>query len=114
MRAPAMPARDRPPSRSQRPADHVHAVRLDDVVPLDIIVIGDLDAALVAFPDFAHVVFEAFERGDLALVDLAAFAEQARLRRPLDDALGDEAAGHDADLGYLEDLTDGGAAEVDF
>ena len=49
-----------------------------------------------------------------ALVDLAALANQANLGAAFDDTLGDEAAGHGADLGDLEDLPDDGTTEVDF
>ena len=79
---------------------------------LDVLEAGEVDTALDALTDFADVVLEALERGDLALPDLVAFAEQADLRVAADEAVGDTAAGDLADLGDLEDVEDLGAAGV--
>src|SRR5690606_6139182 len=76
---------------SEGPADDLDAVRLDDVVDLDVIEPGDLDAALEVLADLADVVLEAAEGLDGTLVDLAPLADDPRLGVPLDDALGDEA-----------------------
>ena len=84
----------------------------DDVAYLDVLVAGEVDSALDALTDFADVVLEALEGGDLALPDLVAFAEQADLLVATDEAVGDAAAGDLADLGDLEDVEDLGAAGV--
>ena len=46
----------------ERPLHLLDAVRLDHVVDLDVVVAGDLDAALEALADLADVVLEALER----------------------------------------------------
>ncbi len=79
-----------------------------------IAVVGDADAALHAVGDFARVVLEALERGDLAFVDLLAAAHHLDFRVAADDAVLYTAAGDGADLGNPEDGEDFGAAEVAF
>ena len=54
--------------------------RLDDVADLDVVVPLEADAALEAGLHLGHVVLEAPQRADLALVDDDVVAEQARLR----------------------------------
>ena len=53
---------------------------------------------------FAHVVLEALERIELAVVDDHVVAQQAHLRAALDHAFEHHTAGDRADLGDLEDL----------
>src|SRR5204863_1958666 len=84
----------------------------DEVADLDILVTGEVDAALDALADFADIVLEALERGDLTLPEFGAFAEEANLGVAADEAIGDAAAGDLADLGDLEDVEHLGAAGV--
>src|SRR5215471_15009927 len=87
--------------------------RLDDVSDLDVLVLLEPDAALEALLDLRHVVLEAAERSDLAFVDHAVVPQQADLGAPGDRALGDVAAGHDAELRHLERVAHLGAAASD-
>src|SRR5271165_1039935 len=98
----------------QGAANHVDPVSFDDVVGLDVVEVADLDAALEVLRDLFDIVLESLESLKRALVNLAALANQANLGAAFDDTLGDEAAGHGANLGDLEDLADDGTTEVDF
>src|SRR5271165_6391134 len=98
----------------QGAANHVDPVSFDDVVGLDVVEVADLDAALEVLRDLFDIVLESLESLKRALVNLAALANQANLGAAFDDTLGDEAAGHGANLGDLEDLPDDGTTEVDF
>src|SRR5690606_16970439 len=84
--------------------DLLHLVALDDVAFLDVVVAVEADAALVPGRDLADVVLEAAQRSDAALPDLHRIAHQADLRVADDLALGDVAAGDDADLRDAEGL----------
>src|SRR5947209_2560365 len=89
----------------------VDAVGLDDVAYLDVVVVGDLDAAVEALPDLADVVLVVLQRlqagGPLGRrEDDHPLADDADLGRPLDGALGDVAAGHRSDLADLKRLPD--------
>ena len=58
---------------------------------------------------------QAMKQGfDRAFVDLSPLAAQVHFGGPLDDTLGDEAAGHGTNLGNLEDLPNHGAAQVTY
>src|SRR5258708_486252 len=101
----------------QRSLHVFDAVRLDHVVHLDVIVAGNLEAALEALADFAGIVLEAFERLEAGRairwrVDDHAAADEANLRRTLDRALRDVATGDRADAADLERLADDGASQV--
>src|SRR6187401_1761473 len=99
-----------------RRGDALHGEDLDDVADLQIVVALEADAALEARLDLGHVVLEAAQRAELALVDLDVVAQQAglRLARALDDAVGDHAAADGAELRRLEDLPHFGRAEPHF
>ena len=49
--------------------DLLHRVGFDDVALFEILELRDLNAALEAFGDFAHVVFEAPQAFDFAVED---------------------------------------------
>ena len=102
------PSHDRPDDRSfllqrvdvgqvqldgQRTHDHGYVradlallVGLDDVALLEVLEVGQADAALEAGLHLAHVVLEALERRDRALPDDRALAEEAHLRAAGDRA----------------------------
>src|SRR3954471_4684850 len=105
-----------PAGLGDRRGDALHGEHLDDVADLQIVVALEADAALEARLDLGHVVLEAAQRAQLALVDHHVVAQQARLRlaRALDDAVGDHAAGDGAELRRLEDLPHLGRAEPHF
>src|SRR6266511_6096235 len=83
------PAADR---LRQRPLDLPRLVDLEHVALLDVLVVGQDDAALVARGDLAHVVVEALERRDRGVVDDGAVAHDADLGAARDVAVGDVAA----------------------
>jgi hypothetical protein len=58
---------------------------LDDVACLDVLEAGEIDTALDALADFGDVVLDALERGDLALPDFFAIAQDADLSVALDE-----------------------------
>src|SRR5262245_7966942 len=95
----------------------IDAVGLDDVADLDVVVAGDLHAALEAFAHLADVLLEPLEglqaggaiRGR---VDHDALANHAHLGVALDVALRDVAAGDGADAADLERVAHDGPAEV--
>src|SRR4051812_36099518 len=81
-------------------------VDLDHVAFLDVHVVLEDHAALEARLHLAHVVVEAPQRGDLAVIDDRAVAHQPALGAAGGVPVGDHAAGDDADLGGAEDLPD--------
>src|SRR6185312_1282976 len=113
----AAPRTSRPRSRlssAQRPRDLLDAIRLDQVAYFDVVEILDADAALEPFADFAHVVLEALERRQRAVVGFDAVANHADAPRARDDPAAHEAARDRADLGDLEDLPHLGLAQHHF
>src|SRR5438270_7541472 len=82
----------------QRPRDFLDFEEFELVAFLDVVVALELDAALEAFLDFAHVVLQALERFDLARVDHHVVAQQPEMRAAGDQAGRDHAAGDRADL----------------
>ena len=74
--APAVP-RSALRSRFERPRDFLGAIALDDVADLDVVEVLDADTALEPFAHFAHVVLEAAQRRDRAVVHLDAVADDA-------------------------------------
>src|SRR3954453_3217083 len=79
-------------------------VDLHRVPHLDVLVVGEHDAALEALQDLAHVLVEAPQGTDLAVGEDRAVADQAHLRAARDAAVGDHAAGDRADARSAEDL----------
>src|SRR5512146_2382601 len=53
----------------ERPRDFLHAVALDMVAHLQVIVPGDVEAALEALAHLTHIVLEALQARQLTLVD---------------------------------------------
>src|SRR3954468_22133385 len=89
--------------RLQRPLELLPHVRLEDVADLDVVVVGELDAALETRLDFLDVVLDPAERFDREVLgDDDAAAGEADLAAALHVAVGDEAAGNVAELGHLE------------
>src|SRR6185503_5876632 len=82
-------------------------VRLETVADLDVVVAGQLDAALEAALDFLGVFLDAAQRLNRQVFgnDLAV-ANETNLAAALDVAVGDHAAGDVADARHLEDLPD--------
>ena len=69
--------------------DLLERERLDDVALFEVLELGDLNAALEALRDFAHVVFKSPQAFDLAVEDDGRIADDARLRIARDLAAGD-------------------------
>src|SRR5215211_2490532 len=91
----------------QRPLNRLPDVRLHHVAHLDVVVVGELDAALEAGLDLAHVLLDAAERLDRQVFgDDRAAAGEADLAAALDVPVGDEAAGDVAEAADLEHLSD--------
>src|SRR5687768_748382 len=84
---------------------------LDDVALLDVLIVGERHAALVTLADFLDVIFEALELRQVAFVDDDVIAQQPDFAAALDDAFGDHAARHFADLRDVEDLADVGVTD---
>src|SRR5437867_9085756 len=94
------------------------AVSLDRIVYLDVVVTGNLQAALKAFTDLAHVFLEAlqrFEAGGAVRrgINNHALPNDADFGGPLDGPLRHVAAGRRANPADLERLADGGPSQVD-
>src|SRR5688572_22056115 len=68
------------------------AIGLDDVTDLQVVEVLDADTALEAFAHFADVVLEALQRGDRAVVDLDAIADETHAALPVDHAAAYHAA----------------------
>src|SRR6185437_16300623 len=82
-----------------------------DVADLDVVVVGELDAAFEAGLDFLDVVLEAFERLDREVFgDDRPAAGEADATAALNVAVGDQTAGDVADLADLDDGADLGVA----
>jgi hypothetical protein len=81
------------PSRAYELRGNVlESVGFDDVAFLEVLELGDLDAAFVALGDFANVVLETAQALDLAVEDDRRVADDARLRVARDLARADVAA----------------------
>src|SRR5688500_3018381 len=98
----------------QRTGDFLRAVRLDDVADLEIVEVLDADTALETLTHLRHVVLEAAERRDDAVVDLGAVTNDAHAGLAIDDAVSNEAPGDYADARNLEQLAHLGFAADDF
>src|SRR4051794_6674205 len=96
---------------SQRAGFLDHLETFDLVANLDVGVVLERHAALEAGRDLAHLVLEAAQGLERALVDHDAVAQQPDLVAALDDALGDAATRDVADLGDVEHLADLGVAQ---
>ena len=78
---------------------------------LDVVVVLQLDTALEAGGDFAHIVFQAAHRFDLAGVDHHVLAQQAEARAAAHQAGRDHRACDRTDFGGHEDCADLGRAD---
>ena len=74
------------------------AIAFDNVADLDVLVAVDTNAALVALLDRLDIVFEAAQRGNLALVDDLESRTTRTLSSREISAIGDVATGNIADL----------------
>src|SRR4051812_5874266 len=90
----------------QRAVDLARLVDLQNVALLEVLEVAKDDAALEAGRDLAHVLVEAPQRGDLAVVDDRAVAHEPGAGAARDLAVGDVRAGDDADARRTEDLAD--------
>src|SRR3954451_1750742 len=89
----------------QRSLNRLPNIRLQPVADFDVVVVGDLDAALEARLDLLGVFLHAAERFDREVLgNHLALADQPQLAAALNVPVGDEAAGDVAELGDLEDL----------
>ena len=91
--------------------DLFHNVRFNDIADLDVVVLFEAQAALVALRDFLDGVLEALERGEVTLVDDDAVAHDTHVARALDLAVGDIAACDGADGRDLVGLANFGVAD---
>src|SRR3954468_3400984 len=91
---------------AQCPLDLPGLVDLHRVALLHVGVVGQHDAALKARQHLAHVVVEAPQRTDLAVVDHGTVADQADLGAARDLAVGDHAARDHTHARRAEDLAD--------
>ena len=96
---------------SQRAADFLDVVALDDVADAHVLVVLEGHAAFLAGLHLRDLVLEALERRELALVHDDIVADEPHMRAALHDAVGDPAARDVADLGDVEDLEDLRVAE---
>lgn len=96
----------------QRSGFFDHFEGFDNIADLDVVEVFEADAALVALEDFADVVLEAAERGNLAVVHNHAVAEQTDAGVTGELAVDDMAARDGADLRHGEDFAHFGLAEV--
>src|SRR5438105_8581892 len=95
----------RPEEQLESSLDRLPDVRLEHVADLDVVVVGQLDAALEAGLDLADVLLHAAQRLDREVLgDDRAAAGEADLAAALDVAVGDEAAGDVAEAADFEHL----------
>ena len=73
---------------------------------MDIVVVLQHQAAFEAHAHFFHIVFEAFERFELASVDHHMVADEAHAAVALDEAVGNHTAGNIAHFGNIDNLAD--------
>src|SRR5690349_829655 len=100
--------------RLERARHLLGAIALDDVADLEVVEVLDADAALESFAHLTHVLLEATERRNGAVVNLHAIADDARAALPVDDSAAHGTASDGADAGDLEHLTHDGLAGDDF
>src|ERR1019366_6944073 len=96
--------------RGELAQNRFHLESFDDVVGFHVVEIFERDTPFVALRDFAHVVLEALEGGELAFPYRAAVADQPRARAAHNLAVDDHAS-RDGGAGHAENLADFGAAE---
>src|SRR6185437_6698571 len=102
------------PHALQRAANLLDVVALDDVALGHLLVVLERHAAFLAGLDDRHLVLEALERRQLALVHHDIVADEPHMRAALHNAVGDAAAGDLTDLGDAENLQNLRIAEHGF
>src|SRR5690606_25641870 len=102
----ARPANMPPTQPSERALHFLDAVALDDVADAHVLVVLEGHAAFLTGDNLLHVVLEALELAELALVDDDVVADEAHVGPALDDTIRDAAARDLADLRDVEDLED--------
>src|SRR5439155_7332803 len=94
-------------SSLQRPLEGFANVRFEPIADLDVVVPGQLDAALQARLHFLHVLLYAAKRFDREVFgDDAPVADETDLASALDVPVGNVAPGNVADARDLEHLPD--------
>ncbi len=89
---------------SENSSDALCYERLNDVAFLDVVEVADGNAAFHAVGYFFGIVFETFQRSDLAFVDLHAVAHQANVGIALNYAIKHRAAGDCAHFRHFESV----------
>src|ERR1700751_3564575 len=105
------PAQNQAGRLSQRPLYRLHAVTLDNVADLHILIILECHAAFLPGHDLARIVLESLELPQLALMHDDAVADQPNVGAALHSAVGNAAAGNIADFRHLENFENDGIAE---
>src|SRR6187397_2970286 len=95
------------------PSDLALFEGLDQVALLEVLEVGQADAALEALTDLPSIFLEPLERVDAALPDDDALAQEADLRAAGDDTRAHAATGDEADARDAEDLAHLGLARDD-
>src|SRR5205814_5445221 len=93
--------------------DLPNLVGLDEVAFLAVVVALEVDAALEAFADLAHVVLEPLQRVDRRLVDDGAVADDPGPDAAADRAARDHGAGDGAEAGDADQRAHLGLAQRD-
>src|SRR5215475_11318041 len=97
--------------RSQRAGNGLDVETLHHIADADILVAGECHAALLSGGHLAHLVLEALQGGQRALVNDDVVANEPHLGAALDLAIRDAAARNPADLGNIEHLQNLGVAK---
>src|SRR6185437_2930283 len=98
-------------ARRKRARDLFLGVALDNVADLDVVEVLDADTALEALAHFTHIILEAAQRADDAVVHLDTIANDTHATRAVDDSIAHAATSDDADARDLEYLADLRVAE---
>src|SRR3989338_4086200 len=86
-------------ARSEGTRHFLDLKELELIALFDVVVILELDTALEAFLDFAHIVFQALQGFDLSGVDHHVFAQQTEVCVAGDLARSNHTTRHGTDLG---------------
>src|ERR1700683_1237354 len=91
----------------------LECVALDNVARLVLVEVPELDAAFEAAADLLHIILETAQRGETAVVNRLATAEDPRAGGAGDAAIGDHATCHEP-FRKLEQLLDFGVPDDGF
>src|SRR3974390_193591 len=86
---------------SKRPLYRLHAVTLDNVADLHVLIILECHAAFLSGHDLARIILETLELRQLALMYDDAVADEPHVGAAFHCAVGDAAAGDVADFRHL-------------